>query len=128
MRLVAIVAAKAGCECCPKREGEGSVRTFGTFAARYGGLKVHFVARFNQPFASFSTWRDNVVYHNEPIAESGRIGVDVEFQKAHELQVITLKLEFLSIENARANQAEAGNRSLIRFWRRRSRLGMKNSH
>ena len=34
------------------KEVEGSVKTFGTFAARHGGARVHFVARFSQPFAS----------------------------------------------------------------------------
>jgi predicted alpha-1,2-mannosidase len=96
------------------REIEGSVRTFGTFAARYGGLKVYFVARFSQPFASFSTWRDNVVSHNEPTVEEGAVGVDVEFQQADQPQTITLKLAIshVSIENARANlEAEAGAKS-----------------
>ena len=48
------------------REVEGSVRTFGTFAGRYGGIKVYFVARFDQPFASFATWRDNAVSRDKP--------------------------------------------------------------
>ena len=96
------------------REIEGSVRTFGTFAARYGGLKVYFVARFDQPFASFSTWRDNVVYPNQPIAEEGNVGVDVAFVKGNQPRVITLKLAIshVSLENARANlQTEAGAKS-----------------
>jgi predicted alpha-1,2-mannosidase len=96
------------------REVEGSVRTFGTFAGRYGGLKVYFIARVNRPFASFSTWRDNVVSHNEPTAEDGKVGVDIEFSKADQPQAIMLKLAIshVSIENARANlEAEAGTKS-----------------
>src|SRR5262249_702358 len=38
-------------------EVEGSVRTFGTFSGRYGGLKIYFVARFNQAFAALGTWQ-----------------------------------------------------------------------
>jgi predicted alpha-1,2-mannosidase len=96
------------------KEIEGSVRTFGTFGARYGGLKVYFVARFSQPFTSFSTWRDKVVSHNQPSAENGAVGVDVVFPKAAQPQTITLKLAIshVSIENARANlETEAGAKS-----------------
>ena len=96
------------------REVEGSVRTFGTFASRYGGLKVYFVARFDQPFASFSTWQDNLVSHNEPVAEKGAVGVDLEFQRADQPQAITLKLAIshVNIQNARANlETEAGAKS-----------------
>jgi predicted alpha-1,2-mannosidase len=96
------------------REVEGSVRTFGTFAARYGGLKVYFVARFDQPFASFRTWRDSVVSQNEPTVEDGKVGVDVEFSQADRPQTITLKLAIshVSIENARANlQGEAATKT-----------------
>ena len=96
------------------REVEGSVRTFGTFGARYGGLKVYMVARFDQPFTSFSTWRDNVVSANVPTAEDGKVGVDVEFTKADQPQTITLKvaISHVSIENARANlEAEAATKT-----------------
>jgi predicted alpha-1,2-mannosidase len=96
------------------QEVEGSVRTFGTFASRYGGLKVYFVARFDQPFASFTTWRDDSVYANQPMAEGGSVGVDLAFAGGKETNVVTLKLAIshVSVENARANlDAEAGAKS-----------------
>jgi predicted alpha-1,2-mannosidase len=96
------------------REVEGTVRTFGTFASRYGGLKVHCVARFDLPFASFATWRDDSVYANQPMAEGGRVGVDLAFAGRKDSNVVTLKLAIshVSIENARANlDAEAGAKS-----------------
>ena len=96
------------------KEVEGSVRTFGTFSGRYGGIKVHFVARFNQPFAAFDTWRDDVVSPNQPAADGDRVGVDLSFGVSNRPRVVTLKLaiSYVSVENARANlQAEAGARN-----------------
>ena len=93
------------------REVEGAVRTFGTFAARYGGIKVYFVARFSQPFASFGTWQNDTVFPHQITAEGDGVGVDLEFAAAPQPQVVTLKLAIshVSVENARANlEAEAG--------------------
>ncbi|MCC6822245.1 MAG: GH92 family glycosyl hydrolase, partial [Verrucomicrobia subdivision 3 bacterium] len=93
------------------QEIEGAVRTFGTFAGRYGGVKVYFVARFSQPFASFATWQDDRPLPNQTIAEGEDVGVDLAFGTTNQSQVITLKLaiSYVSIENARANlETEAG--------------------
>jgi predicted alpha-1,2-mannosidase len=93
------------------KEVEGSVRTFGTFAARYGGIKVYFVGRFSQPFAGFATWHDGVVSRDQTAAEGNRVGVDLGFASTNRAQVVTLKLaiSYVSLSNARANlQAEAG--------------------
>jgi len=92
------------------KEVEGSVRTFGTFAARHGGARVHFVARFSQPFASFATWQGDVVSRDKAAAEGNRVGVDLSFSPLNRPQVVTLKLaiSYVSIENARSNlQTEA---------------------
>ena len=87
------------------KEVEGSVRTYGTFAARYGGLKVYFVARFDQPFASFGTWQDETFRANRSDAEADAVGADLEFGSGDGPQVVTLRLAIshVSIENARAN-------------------------
>jgi len=93
------------------KEVEGSVRTFGTFAARYGGIKVCFVARFDQAFAAFNTWQSDVVVPNQTTAEGDGVGVDLTFPTSKQPQIVTLKLAIshVSIENARANlDAEAG--------------------
>ena len=86
-------------------EVEGTVVTFGTFAGRYGGLKVHFVARFSQPFATFQTWKNDVVTQNQPWVEGDGIAVDLGFAKKDQSQSITLKLAIshVSVENARHN-------------------------
>ena len=93
------------------KEVEGSVRTFGTFSGRYGGIKVYFVAQFSQLFAGFATWQDDVVSRDKTVAEGNRVGVDLSFASTSRPQVVTLKLaiSYVSIENARANlQAKAG--------------------
>ena len=95
-------------------EVEGSVRTFGTFAGRYGGIKVFFVARFSQPFAAFNTWQNDTVFPNQTTAEGDGVGVDLSFKSGTDPQVITLQLaiSYVSLENARANlQAEAADKS-----------------
>lgn len=94
------------------KEIEGSVRTFGTFAGRYGGLKVYFVARFDQPFAASSTWSGETLAANQVAAEGDRVGVDLSFPATNQPTTLTLKLAIshVSLENARANlEAEAGS-------------------
>ncbi len=97
----------------PERQAiEGHIRTFGTFASRYGGLKVYFAARFDQPFTAFSTWNGDKVTSNQATTEGDRVGADVSFGIRGEAQVVTLQLaiSYVSIENARANLEAEGNK------------------
>ena len=92
-------------------EVEGSVRTFGTFAKRYGGIKVYFVARCSRRFAAFGTWSGDALSPAQPTAGGDDVGVDLTFEKSGVPAQVELKLaiSYVSIENARANlQAEAG--------------------
>ena len=92
------------------KEVEGSVKTFGTFAARHGGARVYFVASFSQPFAGFATWQGDAVSRDKAAAEGNRVGADLSFSPLNRPQVVTLKLaiSYVSIENARNNlQMEA---------------------
>jgi predicted alpha-1,2-mannosidase len=94
-------------------EVEGSVRTFGTFSGRYGGIKVYFVARLSQPLAGFTALQDDVVAGDKAFAATNRARVDLSFAATNGPQTVTLKLaiSYVSIENARANlQAEAGTK------------------
>jgi predicted alpha-1,2-mannosidase len=94
-----------------KQEMVGQVRTFGTFASRYGGLKVYFAARFDRPFAAFSTWQGDKVLSNQESAEGDHVGADVSFATGTSPLVVSLKLAIshVSIENARANLEAEGN-------------------
>jgi predicted alpha-1,2-mannosidase len=86
-------------------EIEGEVQTFGTFAGRYGGLRVYFVARFSQPFTSYQTWKDDIITQNQPLVQGEGIAVDLGFAATNQSQSITVKLAIshVSIENARTN-------------------------
>lgn len=91
-------------------EVEGTVQTFGTFAGRYGGLRAYFVARFDQAFATWQTWENDLVTQNQSLVRGEGIAVDLGFSPRNQKQSITVKLaiSFVSIKNARQNlEAEA---------------------
>jgi predicted alpha-1,2-mannosidase len=88
-----------------KQEVTGTIRTFGSFAGRYGGEKVYFAARFSHPFSGFGVWSGKQIYKNQPAVKGDQIGVDLGFSKGNADQVVELKLgiSYVSIENARIN-------------------------
>ena len=95
-------------------EVSGAIRTFGSFAGRYGGEKVYFSAQFSQPFATFSLWSGNKSYLNQPAVQGDKVGADLSFKMTGPGHVVELRLaiSYVSIENARANlKAEAGSAS-----------------
>ena len=95
-----------------KQEIEGSIRTFGTFARRYGGQKVFFVARFDQPFKNYQTWQHEGSSKKRKI-ERDNIGADLGFSLGDNGKEVVLKLAIshISVDNARANlEAEAGDK------------------
>jgi predicted alpha-1,2-mannosidase len=92
-------------------EIEGAVRTFGTFAQRYGGLKTYFVARCSRRFVEHGTWMGDAFSPAQATAAGDDVGVELTFPKSVAPQQIELKLaiSYVSIANARANlEAEAG--------------------
>jgi predicted alpha-1,2-mannosidase len=93
------------------QEIEGSVRTYGTFSKRYGGIPVYFVARCNRPFASFGVWRNGSLAANEATGAGDDVGADLLFEKSGPRPVVELKLaiSYVSVANARENlDREAG--------------------
>lgn len=88
-----------------KQEVVGAIRTFGSFASRYGGIKVYFAALFSQPFSAYSVWSGNQSFKNQTAIEGDQIGADISFNKFGPEQVVELKLgiSYVSIENARSN-------------------------
>ncbi|MBN9690077.1 MAG: GH92 family glycosyl hydrolase [Verrucomicrobia bacterium] len=96
------------------RELSGSVRTFGTFASRYGGIRVFFVARLSTPAASVVLWRDGKRQPGESVSEGLEVAAELAFPKATKPHEITLQvgLSYVSLENARANlEAEGEGRT-----------------
>lgn len=95
-----------------KQEVSGAIRTFGSFAGRYGGEKIYFFARFSQPFSGYSVWSGGNLYQNLPAVHGEKVGADICFNKKGVDQVVELKLgiSYVSIANARANlETEAGS-------------------
>jgi len=96
-----------------KQEVEGSVRTFGSFAGRYGGQKVHFVARFDKPIEYYGVWEGKEYYPQKKQTDGDDIGVNLGFSNRNNDKTIVLKLaiSYVSINNARGNlETEAGDR------------------
>lgn len=92
----------------------GSTHTYGSFAGRFGGIKVYFVARFNQQFKNTVIWQGKESWSELDTLSGKNIGVDLGFSSSSKKTVITLDLAIshISIENARANlEAEVGTRS-----------------
>jgi predicted alpha-1,2-mannosidase len=95
-----------------RQEVTGEIKTFGSFASRYGGIKIYFAARFDQPFSGYSVWSGNNMMEDKTSAEGDKIGADLSFDKKETQKVVELKvgISYVSIENARGNlEAEAGN-------------------
>lgn len=96
------------------REIEGSVRTFGTFSGRYGGLDVYFVARFNRPFATHAILVNDTLRNSGNDGHGDNLGVDLAFEKGPETAAIELRvgISYVSLANARMNlDAETAGRS-----------------
>ncbi len=93
-----------------QKEIEGSVRTFGTFAGRYNGQKVYFVAKFDQSFSKYGIWNGTKFTNNSKTATGDNLIVNIGFND----QKINIKvgISYVSIENARLNlDKEVGDQS-----------------
>lgn len=88
-----------------KQEIAGSVRTYGSFAGRFGGVKVFFVAKFDQPWSEVSLWQNGIIKKAAESARADELGVYLDFGGPAEKKVICLKLavSYVSLENAREN-------------------------
>lgn len=87
------------------REVVGSVRTFGTFASRYGGLKVYFVARLSNTWNGSTTWSGDRITVDGTDAKGDDVGVELKFAESANEQTVVLAvaLSHVSIANAREN-------------------------
>ena len=88
-----------------KNEISGSVRTFGTFAGRYGGIKVYFVAIFDNNISGFGIWDGIKFNKNIKTAASNKLIVNLHFNDSTDDKQLNVKLgiSHVSIENARQN-------------------------
>ncbi len=92
----------------------GSARLFGTFSKRYGGIKVYFAARFDQPFSDYGIWDGSAYNKNKKTASSNDITVNLSFNDNNQDQTVNVKvgISYVSTENARLNlDSEVGDNS-----------------
>ena len=91
----------------------GSVKTFGTFAGRYGGIKVYFVAIFDKSFSEYGIWNGLKYSMNVKNGKSDNLTVSLTFNNDNDHKVnVKLGISHVSIDNARLNlEKEAGNKS-----------------
>lgn len=90
-------------------EFEGAVRTFGSFAGRFGGLEVYFVAKVNRPFNSFRVWNGETFLPNQTTVSGNALGVDLAFDVNQPAIELKLAISHVSVANARENlMTEAG--------------------
>lgn len=104
-------AEKGTIQIIPERkEIEGSIRTHGAFAGRYDGIKVFFVARFDQAFLDFGIWNGKKYEQNLASAKSDRLKVHLNFSK--NIINVQVGVSYVSLENARLNlETEVGAHS-----------------
>lgn len=94
-----------------RAELEGEVKAFGTFSGRYGGLKLFFYARFEQPFSKFTIWNGVESHPGKQEGTGNGLGVDFTFDQPGKIG-LRMGISQVSIENARLNlEMEAGHRS-----------------
>jgi predicted alpha-1,2-mannosidase len=92
----------------------GSVRTFGSFSGRYGGLKVYFAALLKQPWEQCTTWSGDSITVDSTGARGDDVGVELKFKNPANGQPIELALAIshVSVANARVNlNTELADRS-----------------
>lgn len=86
-------------------EIEGHARTFGSFAGRYGGIKVYFAARFSAPITSYGIWNGEDYSAGSNTGKGDKIRAAFTFDPTDKQTDIELKLAIshVSIENAWEN-------------------------
>ncbi|MBI1321352.1 MAG: hypothetical protein GC168_20705 [Candidatus Hydrogenedens sp.] len=91
-------------------ELSGSMRTFGSFSGRYGGLNVYFAARVNTSIRSCGTFSGDV-YTGGKTDLTGPGLLELHFAQGSTVE-LRLALSYVSIENARENlAAETGGKN-----------------
>jgi len=97
-----------------RQEVEGHIRTYGTFARRYGGQEVFFVARFDKPFSEYGLWNGQGYFPGRDTLSGDRPGAVLTFahESPHTQVTVRLGISYVSLANARENlEAEAAGRS-----------------
>ncbi|MFW6023552.1 MAG: GH92 family glycosyl hydrolase, partial [Myxococcota bacterium] len=85
-------------------EVEGFAHLSGGYSNRFGGVPVHFVARFDRPFTSHGTWNAGVLDDTGAPQEGPATGAYLRFDAATDPTVqVAVGLSFVDIAHARLN-------------------------
>lgn len=107
------------------REVSGTAHVMGAYSDRFGGVDVHFVARFSQPFARWGTWQGEALREGEPRAADPRSGFYAHF--ASRAVTVAVGLSYSDLAHARMNLAaespaldfDAARAAAERLWEER---------
>jgi predicted alpha-1,2-mannosidase len=92
------------------REIAGHVRTFGSFASRYGGIKVYFAGRFSSPVEKHQVWRDQQSIEHSDAYRGDNL--QSQFTFGESIVELKLAISHVSMENAWENlEKEIGDDS-----------------
>ena len=91
-------------------EVSGAVRTFGSFAGRYGGLKAYFFARFSKPITAHKLWSGKQQFPGRDTLHANDLMVDLAFARGKGDTIeLRMGISYVSIANAKENmETEAG--------------------
>ena len=89
------------------RSLQGHVRTFGSFAGRYGGITVYFAGQFSAPYQNSKSWKNGHFSMDHKILHGDTLTAVFDFAGDHADKTILLRLAIshVSIENAWQNLA-----------------------
>ncbi|MCC5931339.1 MAG: GH92 family glycosyl hydrolase [Cyclobacteriaceae bacterium] len=94
-----------------QRSFQGKVKTYGTFASRYGGIEVFFAAQFNRPFSKGGVWKDDQFEPGIKEATGDDLSIAFGFEEGQNIE-LKMAISHVSIENAWENlKAETGEKN-----------------
>jgi predicted alpha-1,2-mannosidase len=78
----------------------------GGYSGRFGGMPVHFAARFTRPFAGRGVWKAGALADGELSRAGGDVGAWVTFDATADRTVgVAIAISFVDVEHARASLA-----------------------
>ena len=86
-------------------EVTGSVTSAADFSAGYGGLPVHFVARFASPFTTYGVWNEGAITEGGASQDGVTLGAWVGFADLAGPVEVQLAISHIDLAQARANLA-----------------------
>jgi predicted alpha-1,2-mannosidase len=83
----------------------GSITSSGGFSGRYGGLPMHFVARFTPAFATHGVWNEGAITEGGTTMDGLSLGAWVGFDALDGPVEVQVAISYIDLAQARANLA-----------------------